>query len=76
MTAIALGRKGPADRIIAESNNGEDMVENTLRMVDLNVSYRSVSASRGNITRAELVNAFYEQGRVQHVGIFPRLEDD
>ena len=51
------------------------MVENTLRMVDPNVSYRSVWASRGKVTRAEPVSALYEQGRVHHVGPFPRLED-
>ncbi len=73
--AITLGRERQADRIIAETNNGGDMVENTLRMVDPNVSYRSVWASRGKVTRAEPVSALYEQGRVHHVGPFPRLED-
>jgi phage terminase large subunit-like protein len=73
--AITLGRERQADRIIAEENNGGAMVENTLRMVDPNVSYRSVWASRGKVTRAEPVSALYEQGRVHHVGPFPRLED-
>ena len=63
------------DRIIAETNNGGDMVETTLRMIDPSVSYRSVWASRGKVTRAEPVSALYEQGRVHHVGPFPRLED-
>ena len=73
--AIALGRTRQADRIIAEENNGGAMVENTLRMVDPGVSYRSVWASRGKVTRAEPVSALYEQGRVHHVGPFTRLED-
>jgi phage terminase large subunit-like protein len=47
-------------RIIAESNNGGDMVENTPRMIDANVPYRSVWASRGKVTRAEPINALYE----------------
>lgn len=48
---------------------------NTLRMVDPNVPYGAVWASRGKITRAEPISALYEQGRVHHVGAFPRLED-
>ncbi len=51
------------------------MVENTLRMIDPNVPYRPVWASRGKVTRAEPISALYEQGRVHHVGAFPRLED-
>jgi phage terminase large subunit-like protein len=51
------------------------MVENTLRMIDPSVSYRAVWASRGKVTRAEPISALYEQGRVHHVGAFPRLED-
>jgi phage terminase large subunit-like protein len=46
-----------------------------LRMVDPNVPYHSVRASRGKVTRAEPISALYEQGRVHHVGTFPRLED-
>jgi len=51
------------------------MVEATLRVVDPNVSYSAVHASRGKVTRAEPVAALYEQGRVHHVGTFPQLED-
>lgn len=74
-TAIRLLRERRGDRIIAETNNGGEMVENTLRMVDPSVPYSAVWASRGKITRAEPVSALYEQGRVHHVGPFPRLED-
>jgi phage terminase large subunit-like protein len=73
--AISLYHCRHADRIVAESNNGGAMVETTLRMVDSLVPYRSVWASRGKVTRAEPVSALYEQGRVHHVGPFPRLED-
>ena len=75
--AIALYREHKADRIIAEVNNGGEMVENTLRMVDRNVAFTAVHASRGKVIRAEPVAALYEQrpGRVWHVGSFPRLED-
>ena len=51
------------------------MVGNTLRMVDPNISFAAVRASRGKVTRAEPVSALYEQGRVHHVGTFPQLED-
>jgi len=73
--AISLLRERMGDRIIAETNNGGEMVENTLRMVDPSVPYSAVWASRGKVTRAEPISALYEQGRVHHVGAFPRLED-
>jgi predicted phage terminase large subunit-like protein len=73
--AIFLLNMRRGDRIIAETNNGGDMVEMTLRTIDPRVSFRAVWASRGKVTRAEPVSALYEQGRVRHVGPFPRLED-
>ncbi len=63
-----------ADRVIAEVNNGGDLVENTIRNIDRAVSYRSVRASRGKIVRAEPIAALYEQGLVHHVGHFGTLE--
>ena len=73
--AIATYRAHCADRIVAEVNNGGEMVEATLRMVDPNVPFAAVRASRGKVTRAEPVAALYEQGRVHHLGAFPQLED-
>lgn len=64
-----------ADRVIAEVNNGGDMVESTLRVVDPTVAYKSVHASRGKAVRAEPISALYEQGMVHHVGSFAILED-
>jgi len=66
-----------ADRIIAEVNNGGDLVETTIRAVEgrHQVAYSSVHASRGKVARAEPVAALYEQGRVHHVGSFGALED-
>src|SRR5215471_12935948 len=58
-----------ADRIVAERNNGGDMVQATIRMVDPNVALSTVWASRGKVTRAEPVSALYEQGRM-HIGSF------
>src|SRR6266446_3850437 len=64
-----------ADRVVAEVNNGGDMVGATLRMVDPNVAFTAVRASRGKVVRAEPVAALYQQGRVHHIGTFPQLED-
>jgi phage terminase large subunit-like protein len=50
-------------------------VETTLRTVDRDVSYKAVHASRGKAIRAEPIAALYEQGRVHHVGLFAKLED-
>jgi predicted phage terminase large subunit-like protein len=64
-----------ADRIVAEVNNGGEMVQYTLRTVGGNVPYKKLHASRGKRVRAEPIAALYEQGRVSHVGSFPELED-
>lgn len=74
-TAVGALDGYQADRIIAEVNNGGDLVESTIRTVRKNVSYRAVRASRGKRSRAEPVAALYEQGRVHHVGSFAALED-
>lgn len=73
--AIAAYRTHKADRIVAEVNNGGDMVEATLRMVDPNLPFTAVHAARGKVARAEPVAALYEQGKVHHLGAFPLLED-
>ena len=66
--------KWEADRVVAEVNNGGDLVEANLRSTTRNIAYRSVHASRGKQTRAEPVAALYEQGRISHVGEFVDLE--
>jgi predicted phage terminase large subunit-like protein len=73
--AIGLYRARRADRIVAEVNNGGEMVAATLRVVDGNIPFTAVHASRGKVIRAEPISALYEQGRVHHVGTFPVLED-
>src|SRR5262249_53535290 len=59
--AVAAYKTHRADRIVAEQNNGGDMVQATIRMVDPNVALTTVWASRGKATRAEPVSALYEQ---------------
>ena len=64
-----------ADAVIAEANNGGDLVENTIRTVRKSIPYRKVHAARGKQTRAQPVAALYEQGRVSHVEPFAELEE-
>jgi predicted phage terminase large subunit-like protein len=73
--AITACHTHGADRIVAEVNNGGEMVEATLRMIDPNVPYTAVHAARGKVARAEPVAALYEQGRIHHLGALPQLED-
>jgi phage terminase large subunit-like protein len=73
--AIELYYKFEADRIIAETNNGGDLIEKLLRVQDVNVPYSSVRATRGKILRAEPISALYEQDKVHHIGYFKELEE-
>jgi predicted phage terminase large subunit-like protein len=73
--AVALYHRHRADFIVAEMNQGGQLVEATIRAVDPNVSYRGVHASRGKITRAQPIASLTEQGKVHHVGYFAELEE-
>jgi phage terminase large subunit-like protein len=73
--AVDLYDSVEGDRVVAEVNNGGDLVEHVLRTVDPSVPYRKVTASRGKRLRAEPVAALYEQGRVHHVGQLTDLEE-
>lgn len=73
--AIAMMQEYGADRLVAEVNQGGDMVESVIRQIDPLVPYRSVHASKGKIARAEPVAALYEQGRVKHLRGLGELED-
>lgn len=72
---VAAYHKNQADIVIAEKNNGGDMVKSTIQTVDPNVPVQLVHASRGKRTRAEPISSLYEQGRGHHLGNFPELED-
>ena len=73
--AIQLYRDHMADRIVAERNQGGDMVRHTLHTEDETVPVKLVHASRGKMARAEPVSALYEQGKVKHVRGLNDLED-
>jgi phage terminase large subunit-like protein len=73
--AVAAYHAHKADMIVAEANQGGDLVTHLLRTVSKNIPIRLVHASRGKRTRAEPVAALYEQGKIHHVGFFSLLED-
>ncbi|MHA3980357.1 DNA-packaging protein [Halovulum sp. GXIMD14794] len=73
--ALSVAENWNVDRVVAEVNQGGDLVETVLRGIDPNVSYSKLRAKNGKSVRAEPVAALYEQGRVHHVGGFPELED-
>ena len=66
-----------AERLVAEVNQGGDLVESVIRQVDPLVPFRALRAGRGKGLRAEPVAALYEQGRVKHLrsGALGELED-
>lgn len=64
-----------ADRIVAEINQGGDLVVSVLHQIDRRVPVRKVRATRGKWLRAEPVAALYAEGRVSHCGTFDALED-
>lgn len=74
--AVTAYHKYKANVIVAEDNNGGEMVEAVIKQVDPSVIVRRVHASRGKATRAEPIAAISEQGRDHHVGSFPALEDE
>ena len=74
--AVALAREVKAGCIVAEVNQGGDMVTSVLKAVDRPLPVRTVRATRGKVLRAEPVAALYEQGRVKHAGLFDALEEE
>ena len=73
--AISSFEQHKADRIIAEVNNGGDLVVHLLQQVKNTVPVKKVTASRGKAVRAEPIAALFEQGRAHLVGYYPALED-
>lgn len=73
--AVEAYHRHRADRLVAEVNQGGDMVEAVIRQIDPTVAFRAVRASRGKSARAEPVAALYEQGRVAHAAGLDRLEE-
>lgn len=74
LKTVAAYQQYEADLIVAEVNNGGEIIESLLRNIDRRLPYKAVRASRGKQIRAEPIAAMYEQGLVHHVGHFPLLE--
>ncbi len=72
---VSAYRRFEADRVVAEVNQGGEMVAATLKSVEANLPVSMVRATRGKFLRAEPVAALYEQGRVLHAARFQQLED-
>lgn len=72
---VGAYHRAGADRVVAEVNQGGELVAAMIAQVDGSVPVRMVRATRGKWLRAEPVAALYEQGRVAHIGAFPELED-
>lgn len=73
-TVIAAANAFEADRVVAEVNQGGDMVREILMSRAPNLSYSAVRATRGKVVRAEPIAALYEQGRVRHLPGLDALE--
>ena len=73
--AVDAVEKFGADRLVAEVNQGGEMVEAVIRQVSPLVPFKAVHATKGKATRAEPVAALYEQGRVRHLRGLSTLED-
>lgn len=74
--AVALYHRLEADCLVAEVNQGGDMVSAVIRAADASVPVKPVRARRGKWIRAEPVAMLYQQGRVRHAGRFAALEDE
>jgi len=75
VAASAYDRHG-ADVIVAETNYGGAMVQQTINVARPRTPFKAVTASRGKAVRAEPFSALYEQGKVRHVGLFADLEEE
>lgn len=65
-----------ADMIVAETNYGGAMVQQTINVARPRTPFKAVTASRGKAVRAEPFSGLYEQGKVRHVGLFADLEEE
>lgn len=73
--AADLARSVGAHAIVAEANNGGEMVRSVLKAAAPDMPVRLARASEGKRARAEPIAALYAQGRVKHAAAFPELEN-
>lgn len=75
-SVVDLYNKLKADTVVAETNQGGDLVEMNIRNYNRNIAFKKVTATRGKALRAEPVANLYDMGLVHHVGNFMELEDE
>jgi len=73
--AVLAYKQNGANAIIAEVNQGGEMVRTIIHQEDPNVKVVMVHASHSKVARAEPVSMLYEQGLIHHVGVLAKLED-
>jgi phage terminase large subunit-like protein len=73
--AVELYHKHSANRIVAEVNQGYDLVSHTVATVDDKVALKKVYAAKAKAPRADPIAALHQQGRIHIVGSMPGLED-
>lgn len=78
--AVEAYQRHSADVIVGETNFGGGMVKFVVQaaasQAEIRVNFKMVTASRGKIQRAEPFSALYEDGKIRHAGLFPKLEDE
>lgn len=74
--ATTMYERHEADCIVGEVNYGGEMVRNVIQTARPKTPFRSVTATRGKVVRAEPLSALVEQGKIRHVGLFPELEEE
>ena len=74
--ALMAAEKWGANYIVVESNQGGNMVTNTIKNIDSSATIRTVHATRSKELRMAPIAALYEQGKIHHVGTFTDLEDE
>lgn len=74
--ATSAYERHAASCVVGEENFGGAMVQQTIQVARPRTPYKKVTASRGKVVRAEPYSAMYEQGKIRHVGMFPKLEDE
>lgn len=74
--AVTAYERHEANTIVGEGNYGGAMVEHVIQTARPRTPYKMVTATRGKHIRAEPFSAFYEQGKVRHVGYYPDMEDE
>jgi phage terminase large subunit-like protein len=72
---VAAVEEFGAERLVAEVNQGGDLVASVVRQIDPTIPFKAVRAMRGKVLRAEPVAALYEQGRVHHLRGLSALEE-